>query len=60
MTRLYLVRHGLTDWNVEGRWQGHSDVPLNSKGLEQAAQIAQRLASIGLDAIYSSDLSRAL
>jgi broad specificity phosphatase PhoE len=59
MTTLYLIRHGETDWNVEGRWQGHADVPLNKRGLQQAAQIAQQLAGAGLAAIYSSDLQRA-
>jgi len=59
MTHLYLIRHGETDWNVEGRWQGHADVPLNERGLQQAAQIAQKLTGAGLAAIYSSDLQRA-
>lgn len=59
MTRLYLIRHGQTDWNLEGRWQGHADVPLNDLGLQQAAQVAQELAGVGLQAIYSSDLKRA-
>jgi probable phosphoglycerate mutase len=35
-TTLYLIRHGETDWTVTGRWQGHADVPLNSKGQKQA------------------------
>ena len=60
MTYLYLIRHGETDWNVEGRWQGHADVPLNERGLQQAAHIAQQLSRAGLAAIYSSDLQRAL
>ena len=59
MTHLFLIRHGETDWNIEGRWQGHADVPLNYRGREQAAQIAHSLADIGLKAIYSSDLTRA-
>jgi alpha-ribazole phosphatase len=59
MTRLFLIRHGETDWNTEGRWQGQADVPLNPKGICQATQIAQRLRSSGLNAIYSSDLVRA-
>jgi broad specificity phosphatase PhoE len=60
MTHLYLVRHGQTDWNLEGRWQGHADVPLNMQGRQQAVQIASALADTGLAAIYSSDLQRAL
>ncbi len=59
MTHLYLIRHGETDWNIEGRWQGQADVPLNARGLQQAAQAAQSLAAAGLSAIYSSDLLRA-
>lgn len=59
MTRLYLVRHGQTDWNVEGRWQGHADIPLNQAGLAQAEKVAGELAREGLQAIYSSDLQRA-
>jgi len=57
-TRLVLIRHGETDWNVEGRWQGQADVPLNARGREQAAQIAQSLINSGIAAIYSSDLTR--
>ncbi len=59
MTRIILIRHGETDWNVEGRWQGQADVPLNSRGRQQAAQLAQSLADIGITVIVSSDLSRA-
>jgi alpha-ribazole phosphatase len=59
MTRLYLVRHGQTDWNVERRWQGHADVPLNEVGLAQAEKVAGELAREGLQAIYCSDLQRA-
>lgn len=59
MTHLYLIRHGQTDWNIERRWQGQADVPLNAKGRQQAAQTAVALADVGLSTIYSSDLSRA-
>lgn len=59
MTRLYLVRHGQTDWNLEGRWQGQADVALNELGREQAQQSATKLAALPLQAIYSSDLIRA-
>jgi broad specificity phosphatase PhoE len=60
MTRLILIRHGETDWNVDGRWQGQADVPLNARGQAQARQIAESLRGLKLDAIYSSDLRRAV
>lgn len=59
MTSIYLVRHGRTDWNDEGRWQGQADPPLNVLGRQQALETAQTLRSVHLDAIYSSDLARA-
>ena len=59
MTILLLVRHGETDWNAERRWQGHADVPLNARGREQAKALAETLAADRIDAIYTSDLSRA-
>lgn len=59
MLRLLLVRHGETEWNVQGRYQGHSDLPLNPKGLEQAQRLSARLKSQNLDFVFSSDLQRA-
>jgi broad specificity phosphatase PhoE len=56
---LWLVRHGQTDWNVEGRYQGQADPPLNRIGLAEAEQAARKLAGEPLRAIYSSDLLRA-
>ena len=57
---LWLVRHGETDWNAEGRWQGHADVPLSEIGRDQAHRLAQRLEGVSFDAVISSDLVRAL
>jgi broad specificity phosphatase PhoE len=59
MTSLILVRHGETDWNVEGRYQGQADPPLNERGREQARQTAAEIAMLRPDAIYSSPLKRA-
>ena len=58
--RLLLVRHGQTDWNREGRFQGRMDVPLNETGRREARAVASRLAQIRLDRVISSPLSRAL
>src|SRR3954464_548312 len=59
MTTLLLVRHGETDWNAEGRLQGHTDRPLSDYGRRQAQQLAEELDGDELEAIYSSDLARA-
>src|SRR5436189_180919 len=42
--RVLIVRHGETEWNAEGRWQGWRDIPLSDRGREQAAQLGRRLA----------------
>lgn len=54
------LRHGQTDWNLEGRFQGRSDIPLNSTGLEQARYAAEILANEEINMIVSSPLIRAL
>jgi broad specificity phosphatase PhoE len=59
MAELLLVRHGETDWNVERRFQGHADPPLNAAGRKQAQTLADELAGMQIDAIYTSDLVRA-
>ncbi|HWR43292.1 alpha-ribazole phosphatase [Sporomusa sp.] len=59
MTRLIVVRHGQTMWNLERKYQGHSDIALNDKGLSQARAVAKRLAEESIHAVYASDLSRA-
>ncbi|MDF2461064.1 MAG: alpha-ribazole phosphatase [Candidatus Saccharibacteria bacterium] len=58
-TRIYLVRHGETDWNVQGILQGHTDVPLNERGVEQAGQLREAFKGVGINAFHASDLARA-
>lgn len=58
-TRVLLVRHGETDWNLDARIQGHTDIPLNPTGRWQAERVAQAVDGDDLQAIYSSDLLRA-
>src|SRR5438270_10820981 len=61
-TLVYLIRHGLTEWNVQKPFQGHLDVPLSQEGLEQSRRLASWLACqpVRFTAIYSSVLFRAL
>lgn len=54
-----MVRHGQTVWNVDKRFRGTIDVPLNEKGRRDAIRVAERLADVGLAAVYTSPLSRA-
>lgn len=57
--RIVCLRHGQTLWNVEHRFQGHSDIPLDATGLAQAARAASLLAALKPTLIVSSDLQRA-
>lgn len=59
-TRIIAVRHGETDWNASARIQGHTDIALNERGRRQVEQLAQALAHERFDAVYASDLARAL
>lgn len=59
MTTVYFIRHGTTDNNIAGRFQGRSDIPLGEKGLRQAACLGERFAHVPLDAVYTSPLQRA-
>lgn len=57
---VYLIRHGETAWNAEQRLQGSSDVPLSPIGFAQSRAVAERLRDVQLDAVYASNLQRAL
>jgi broad specificity phosphatase PhoE len=56
---LLLARHGETDWNLQQRWQGHTDVPLNAAGRAQARELAERLRELRVARVHASDLARA-
>jgi len=57
---LYLVRHGVTDWNVQRKMQGHSNIPLNETGRLQAQKLQRFFQKNPVDLVFSSDLDRAL
>lgn len=57
--QIFLVRHGATDWNLQGRCQGATDLDLNEVGVRQAKKIATALTNEKIHGIYSSDLKRA-
>ena len=60
MSKLLLVRHGLTEFNDTRRFMGYSDIDLNDVGYQQAESLHQRLAEAKIDVVYSSDLKRSL
>ena len=60
MTEIIIIRHGETEWNKTGRFQGHSDVPLSAEGRAQAAMLGKNLSVDHVDMIYASDLTRAM
>jgi len=59
-TNITLIRHGETEWNLCGRWQGHADSPLSPRGVAQAEALGQRMKGEKFDFFYSSDLGRAM
>lgn len=58
-TEIFIFRHGETDWNAEKRLQGHTDIPLNEKGREQAKKLREVVKRFGVELVLSSDLKRA-
>ncbi len=59
MIKLYLIRHGETEWNKVKRWQGWTDIELSEKGFEQARLLGERFKNFDIDEIYASPLKRA-
>ncbi len=59
MTRIYLVRHGQTQWNIEKRFQGSGDSPLTTQGLKEIELLKERMRQVPLEAAYSSPRERA-
>jgi broad specificity phosphatase PhoE len=59
LTTILIARHGETDWNRDGIWQGWADPPLNETGRSQARELAEQLRDVPFDAVYASDLRRA-
>jgi len=57
--KVILIRHAETDWNAQLRWQGHTDIPLNSNGIRQAESLAEDLRNFAPHVLFSSDLVRA-
>jgi broad specificity phosphatase PhoE len=59
MTIFFIIRHGETDWNIDGRYQGQADPPLNARGVQQAKMLAEQLMNKGLEIVVTSPLERA-
>ena len=57
---LYIVRYGETDWNKEGRCQGHSNIPLNEQGRNQAREVREKLKDVNFDVVFCSPLDRTI
>lgn len=60
MTKLILIRHGETNYNLEKKYCGHSDILMNRKGVSQIKKLSKKVKSFHIDKIYSSDLKRAV
>jgi len=60
ITRLILIRHGMTDWNKEKKYCGRRDIPLSDEGKNQALKLSRKLKSVNFDGVYSSDKKRAI
>ncbi len=58
--KIYLIRHGQTDWNLEGRFQGREDIPLNEQGIRQAKECGDAISHENFKAVIMSPLSRAV
>lgn len=59
LTKMFFIRHGQTEWNVAGRYQGHQDSPLSSEGIQQVTALARIMENFEFSHLYSSDLGRA-
>lgn len=57
--KIYIARHGQTDWNNEHRAQGRTDIPLNDTGIKQAEALRENIKDVRFDAVYASPLKRA-
>lgn len=57
---IYIVRHGQTNWNKEGRYAGRKNIPLNEEGILQAKQLKEKLKNIKFDIVITSPLKRAI